>query len=102
MSKDLTDALDALSRRERQRPVKKPAERGSAPRQISAATPGGGAAQSNGGAAFGDLTEESVAQRLYYPDGWSTSDGLFTLPAIKRVVMKDKDGVEVTLVFAAP
>jgi len=44
----------------------------------------------------------SVASREYWPVGWKTTDGLFTLPAIKTVVFADANGEPVELRFANP
>lgn len=101
MSRDLTDALDSLSRRERHRPKSPPAPRGKSPRQISAAEPAVNV-NSGSGTIGGDLVEQDISRREYYDAHWRSSDGLFLFPAIKKVVMTNADDELVTLTFAAP
>ena len=48
------------------------------------------------------LTEQSYAQREYHPQGEFTSDGLFYLPAIKKIVLTDADGTVGEVLLAAP
>ncbi len=103
MSKDLTEALAALTKQARQRPEPRPQPRGSAPRQTAAATPGAPAASEGGsGGIASPLTEATASNRVYWPAGWKTTDGLFTFPAIRRVNMVDADGASVILDFAEP
>jgi len=102
MSKDLTDALDALSRRARESRViqPRPQPRGAAPRKISAATPVAAAQSSDSsGSIASPLTEVS---REYHSNAWRTTDGLFEFPAIKKVTMTDADGRTVVFNFSVP
>ncbi|RMH86431.1 hypothetical protein EA796_00955 [Pseudomonas sp. AOB-7] len=52
-----------------------------------------------GGGIASPLTEQS---REYWPGGVPSSDGLFTLPAIKTWVFTDANGAEVVMAFADP
>lgn len=72
-----------------------PAQRGRA--DYAEARPGG----SGSGVAW-PLTEQSYAQREYHPQGEFTSDGLFYLPAIKKIVLTDADGTVGEVLLAAP
>ncbi|BBT17011.1 hypothetical protein WP8S17C03_30600 [Metapseudomonas otitidis] len=55
-----------------------------------------------GGGIASPLTEPAFAAREWWDDGWKTSDGLFTIPMPKKLVMKDANGEEVILEFANP
>lgn len=101
MDKDLTEALHRLTEQERQRPVDAPKERGAAPRVVSAASPGLGTAGGGGGISAA-YTEASAASRTYWPAGWQTTDGIFTLPAIKSVQMTDASGSPTLFSYAEP
>ena len=57
---------------------------------------------SGGGGVAWPLTEQSYAQREYHPQGEFTSDGLFYLPAIKKIVLTDADGTVGEVLLAAP
>lgn len=46
------------------------------------------------------LTETSFAAREYYASGTRSSDGLFFIPAVKKIIMKDADGADVVLNFS--
>lgn len=101
MSKDLTEALDALMRQQRQQRPKPPTPRGGAAPQISSGVPGGASGEPGDGVAS-PLVEQDSASREYYQDGWQTTDGLFTLPAIKRAFFVDANGRPVEFHFGAP
>ncbi len=105
MAKDLTAALQALTdqaqgqatRQDKALPAVKsataiPARTGSSGLLTSAAT--GGIAS--------PLTEKDFSAREFHAGGWLSTDGLFKLPAIKKVVMKDAVGSEIVFVYAAP
>ncbi len=102
MSKDLTEALDALTRHNRNTIGKPPKPRGAAPRQVSAGARIVSSGGSGTGAVVGDLKEKDINLREYHEGRWISSDGLFSFPAIKTVVMSDADGNEIKLIFAAP
>lgn len=55
-----------------------------------------------GGGIAGPLTESDASLRQYYETGYTSSDGLFFLPAVKRIVMEDADLQTVTFMYAAP
>lgn len=48
------------------------------------------------------VTEPNYALREYWPNGLVSSDGLFFLPAIKKVVMEDTNGAEAVFEYAQP
>jgi hypothetical protein len=49
------------------------------------------------------LTEVSVASRSYHTGKYvTTSDGLFTWPAVKEMRFTDASGAAVSIVFASP
>lgn len=43
-----------------------------------------------------------VLEREYYPGGLVSSDGLFVLPALKKITMRDANGAPVVFEFAEP
>lgn len=55
-----------------------------------------------GGGIASPLTEGDYTKREYWPEGIVSSDGLFTMPALKTLVMTDNDGASVTVNFAKP
>lgn len=55
-----------------------------------------------GGGIAGPLTEADASAREYWPSGLRSSDGLFTLPAIKKLVLADANGAEVVIQLADP
>lgn len=59
-------------------------------------------AVSTGGGIASPLTEASYAAREWWGGGLPSSDGLFILPAAKRVVMTDANGAEVIFDYAEP
>lgn len=101
MSKDLTDALAALSRDPRRPPAEKPQPRGSARRVVSSGQPAAGT-KSEGGGSVAPRTEISTSTRDYWPDAWHTTDGLFSFPAVKTIRMVDANGDPDDLHFANP
>lgn len=104
MAKDLTAALQALteqaagqtSRTDRSLP---------AARVPSAIPPRTGSSGPKTGGTAGiasPLTETAFGDREFYAAGWKSSDGLFTLPAIKKISMMDDLGRPVVLNFTEP
>lgn len=59
-----------------------------------------GSSTGTGGIA-GPLTEEDFSAREYY-EPMLSSDGLFAIPQIKKMVLKDADGLEVVVELADP
>lgn len=57
---------------------------------------------SSTGSIASPLKESSFAAREYHPGGYKSSDGIFFMPAIKKVVLADANGSEVVFNFAAP
>lgn len=49
-----------------------------------------------------DMTLEPGLDREYWPQGLTSSDGLFVLPSIKQLVMRDANGEKVTILLADP
>lgn len=58
------------------------------------------AASAGGGGIASPLTEVDFALREYHEEGIRSSDGLFTLPSIKKMVMRDANNEQVVLMFA--
>jgi hypothetical protein len=102
MSRDLTNSLAALTEQARPRSDDTPQPRGAARRVVSAAQPPSAKASGGGGGVASPLTEISVSGREYHQAGWKTTDGLFTLPAIKKVMFVDVNGEQVEFRFADP
>jgi hypothetical protein len=104
MSKDLTEALHELTgiKDDPGRPqLPAPRPRGAAPHATGAALLPGGTG-GNGSAPGATLTEKDVTLREYWPNGWRSSDGLFVLPAIKRLALFT-DNEDTTIIhFAQP
>lgn len=63
---------------------------------------GGGAAAGGGGGIASPLTETDVSTREYWPDGLTSSDGLFVLPAIKTLNLTDANDDPVQISLANP
>lgn len=101
-SKDLSDALRKLmeSQPTQGQPEPMPV-RGGVSSSKSAAPLGGGGKSASGGIAS-PLVELSSSTREYYSTGWKTTDGLFSFPALKKVVMTDANDNTVVFEFAAP
>lgn len=57
-------------------------------------------APSTGGGIASPLIEVDFALREYHEEGIRSSDGLFTLPSIKKMVMRDANNEQVVLMFA--
>ena len=58
-----------------------------------------------GGTAAGvawPLTEQNYSQRVYWPKGEASSDGLFFFPAIRTLVLTDADGRTGSVNLAEP
>ena len=55
-----------------------------------------------GGGIASPVTEPSFDARQWWDDGWKTSDGLFTIPMPKKLVMRDANNAEVVFEFANP
>lgn len=100
--KDLTEALRKLMQEQAGAGQEPMAPRGSAASSKSAAAPGGIQSKSGSGGVASPLTEPNASLREYYPAGWTTTDGLFTFPAIKRLVMSDANDNSVVFDFAQP
>lgn len=56
----------------------------------------------SGGGIDSPLTETAYADRTWFSAGIKSTDGLFTLPAIKSIKMTDAGNNEVILNFKAP
>uniref|UniRef100_UPI001F2DB6FD hypothetical protein n=1 Tax=Pseudomonas tohonis TaxID=2725477 RepID=UPI001F2DB6FD len=48
------------------------------------------------------LTEPSFAAREWWEEGWMFSDGLFSMPMPKKLVMRDANNAEVVFEYANP
>lgn len=104
MAKDLTEALQALteqaagqtSRVDRTLPTAR------VPPAIPARSGSSGPIAAAVSSIASPLTETSFGARQFYAAGWKSSDGLFTLPAIKKLDMVDANGSQVVFNFAEP
>lgn len=70
-----------------------PASKGRGEYKPPAATTGGIASP---------ITEPDFTAREFWPAGLQSSDGLFFLPAVKKVVAQDANGAEVIFEYAEP
>lgn len=110
MSRDLTDALDALmqSGNDGATPMPAPKPRGAKSRVTAAGVDApvqASSGDSGGAGAIGDYTETAYADRQYYTEKeLDTTDGVFCfkIKPIKLIKMKDKDNLVVTLGFKSP
>lgn len=59
-------------------------------------------ATGGGGGIASPLTEASAGTREYWPAGLLSSDGLFELPAIKKMNLTDANGETVVIQLASP
>ncbi|BBT17348.1 hypothetical protein WP8S17C03_33970 [Metapseudomonas otitidis] len=57
---------------------------------------------SRAGGIASPLTEPSFAAREWWDEGWTTSDGLFTIPMPKKIIMRDANNAEVVFEYAKP
>lgn len=104
MAKDLTAALQALteqangqtSRVDKSLPAAKSAT--NIPSRQGSSGPIAGSA----GSIASPLTEKDFSKREFHDGGWVTTDGLITLPCIKKIVMTDAHNAEVVFNYAAP
>lgn len=77
--------------------------RGPLPAQTSPGTDTPNPARNTGGGGLASpLTEPSFAAREFWPTGLVSSDGLFFLPAEKKVVMQDAEGSPAVFEYANP
>lgn len=103
MAKDLTAALHALTMEAQgltSRVDKTLAAAGAAtaiPERSGSAGP-----QSGNTGIASPLTETAFADREFFATAWKSSDGLFSLPAIKKIKMTDAAGREVIFNFKSP
>lgn len=98
------DEINALVNQPRVRKqLKTIGPRGALPAQTSPGTdtPNPKASPGGGGLAS-PLTEPSFAAREFWPTGLRSSDGLFFLPAEKKVVMQDAEGSPAVFEYANP
>lgn len=59
-------------------------------------------APATGGGIASPLTEVDYTKREYWVDGMQSSDGLFFLPSIKKLVLTDANGGEAVVNLAKP
>jgi hypothetical protein len=57
---------------------------------------------SSGGGVSSPLTEPEYAKRVYWENRLLSSDGLFSMPVIKQLVLQDADGAPVVINLADP
>ncbi len=95
------EEVNALVKQPRQRrslPAVEP--RGSVPAQVGTGTYT--APPATGAGLASPVTEPSFAAREFWPTGLVSSDGLFFLPAPKKIVMQDANGAEAVFEYAEP
>lgn len=93
--------LNAVITQPRQRTTLRSVEpRGSVPAQVGRGNYTAPPATSAGLAS--PVTEPSFAAREYWPTGLVSSDGLFFLPAPKKIVMQDANAAEAVFEYAEP
>lgn len=99
--RDDVDDINAVVRQPRQRTaLPAVAPRGGVPAQVGTGNYTAPPATSAGLAS--PVTEPSFAAREYWPTGLVSSDGLFFLPAPKKIVMQDANGAEAVFEYAEP
>lgn len=104
-NRQIRELVDGLSQRpDRPMPTLRPEEpRGGIPAARGyverAYQPGSGSGPAG---IASPLTEPDPELREYYPGGLRSSDGLFTLPAIKKLVLQDAQGGEVIVELGLP
>lgn len=59
-------------------------------------------APATGGGIASPLTEADFTKREYWTNGLLSSDGLFTIPSIKKLVLTDANGGEAVINLAQP
>lgn len=59
-------------------------------------------APATGGGIASPLTEADYTKREYWTNGLLSSDGLFTIPSIKKLVLTDANGGEAVINLAQP
>ena len=105
-NRQIRELVDGLSQRpDRPMPTLRPEEpRGGIPSRRGyverAYQPGSGGGGSAGIAS--PITEPDFSAREYYSAGLRSSDGLFFLPAVKKIVMQDANGMPAVFEFAEP
>lgn len=99
--RDDVDDINAVVRQPRQRTaLPAVAPRGSVPAQTGTGTYT--APPATGAGLASPVTEPSFSAREYWPTGLVSSDGLFFLPAPKKIVMQDANGAEAVFEYAQP
>lgn len=101
MSKDLTEALRALTESASSTNNPVPMKVRGAASAVKSSAPLAGSATGTGGIAS-PLTETAFTDREYWTGGYTTTDGLFVLPAIKKLSVKDANEAPVVVYFAEP
>lgn len=76
--------------------------RGALPAQTSPGVDRPNPPPTTGGGLASPVTEPSYAAREFWPTGLRSSDGLFFLPAEKKVVMQDAEGSPAVFEYANP
>lgn len=97
------DDIRSLLEPPRNRPTLRSQEpRGAIPAQRGRGTYDPAKAGHSAGGIASPLTESSAATREYWPAGLTSSDGLFVLPAIKKLSLTDANGAAVVVELANP
>lgn len=100
--RDDVDDINAVVRQPRQRAaLPAVAPRGGVPAQVGTGTYSPPPATAGGGLAS-PVNEPSFAAREYWANGLLSSDGLFVIPAVKKIVMQDANGAPAVFEYAQP
>lgn len=101
MSKDLTEALRALTEGSGTKDKPEPMKTRGAAASVKASVPLAGSVSGTGGIAS-PLTETAFSDREFWTGGFTSTDGLFVFPAIKKASFKDANDAPVVVLFAEP
>lgn len=104
IGKQLTNDLNRLVRPPTQKKqLADLAKRGALPAQTGKSVIDPKAAAGTGGGGIASpLSETDYSKREYWEDAIVSSDGLFKIPAIKKLVLTDADGVQAVVNLAKP
>lgn len=103
IGKQLTNDLNRLVRPQSQKKqLPALAKRGALPAQKGTSTYTPPAAAGGGGGIASPLSETDYTKREYWENSIISSDGLFSIPAIKKLVLTDADGAQAIINLAKP
>jgi hypothetical protein len=103
IGKQLTNDLNRLVRPlSQKKQLPELPKRGPLPAQTGTSTYTAPAAVGGGGGIASPLSETDYTKREYWENSIISSDGLFSIPAIKKLVLTDADGVQAIINLAKP